>query len=122
MQILFNLNINHLRKKKGLSQSDLANVFGVTNSLISLLESGRSLPSFQLLVSISEYFNINLNDLVYTDLSTEDLSNNKVSLSSGGNKNEYDLNKIAMRLESMLTQLEERIKKECPDCAKKLGL
>ena len=60
--------------------------------------------------------------MVYTDLSTEDLSNNKVSLSSGGNKNEYDLNKIAMRLESMLTQLEERIKKECPECAKKLGL
>jgi transcriptional regulator with XRE-family HTH domain len=121
MQIPFHLNIKHLRKLRNLSQLELASQLNVTNSLISSIEGGRSLPSFQLLIDIAEFFNINLNDLVYTDLSKPGLKISDLK-NPEFNQSGYDSNKIVFRLESMLTQLEERIKKECPECAKKLGL
>ena len=61
-------NILILRKKKNLSQIELADALGLKNSTISNWERGIAKPDFDILVNISIYFGIDLNALMVGDL------------------------------------------------------
>lgn len=60
-----------LRRKKGLSQEQLAQSLGVSRQAISKWESGQSLPESSTLVVISEYFNVSLDYLLKSKESLE---------------------------------------------------
>ena len=50
--------IKQLRKKKGISQSELAEVIGVKNNTVSTWERGTRKPDFEALKLLSNYFEV----------------------------------------------------------------
>ncbi len=65
----FNEKLQELRKKKGLTQEELAEILFVTRTAVSKWESGRGMPSIESLKAISKFFAVTLDDL----LSSEEL-------------------------------------------------
>ena len=58
--------IKQLRKKKGVSQSQLAEAIGVKKNTVSTWERGTRKPDFAALKLLSEYFEISLEYLLGT--------------------------------------------------------
>jgi transcriptional regulator with XRE-family HTH domain len=61
-------NIKHLRTLKKLSQERFADELGWSRSMIGSYEEGRSEPSIDRLIDLSNYFNIPIDILVRNDL------------------------------------------------------
>jgi len=62
--MIFGENLVRLRKRKGVSQEQLAEVLGITRQTISKWELNQSTPDLQYTVQISEYFNVSLDYLI----------------------------------------------------------
>lgn len=60
----FNKILYDLRKKKGISQEELANEINVTRQTISKWELGESTPDMEKMIALSNYFDITLDELV----------------------------------------------------------
>jgi transcriptional regulator with XRE-family HTH domain len=60
----FNKKLYDLRKKKGISQEELANEVNVTRQTISKWELGESTPDMEKMIALSNYFDITLDELV----------------------------------------------------------
>ncbi len=56
----FSNRLKHLRQKYKLTQGELAAVIGLKSTAISNYESKRNEPSFDKLISLSDYFNVSL--------------------------------------------------------------
>jgi len=61
-----------LRKKKGLSQEQLAEELEVSRQAISKWESGASFPESEKLVAISTYFGVSVDYLIKDELISDD--------------------------------------------------
>lgn len=53
-----------LRKEKGISQQELANIVGVKLSSIGMYEIGARMPSYEVLDRLAEYFNVDVSTLL----------------------------------------------------------
>ena len=60
----FQERLNRLRREKGLSQEDLAEVVGVTRQAVQKWESGASRPDMDNLTALADYFGVTLDYLV----------------------------------------------------------
>lgn len=56
--------IKELRKRNGLTQSNLAEIIHVSDKTISKWELGLSVPESDILMKLSEYFNVSVEDLI----------------------------------------------------------
>lgn len=56
--------IQSLRKKKGLSQYDLADEMGVSRQAVSKWENGQSIPDIEKIILLSDYFNVSTDYLI----------------------------------------------------------
>lgn len=65
----FNEKLQELRKQKGLTKEELAEMLFVSRTAVSKWESGRGMPSIESLKAISKFFAVTLDDL----LSSEEL-------------------------------------------------
>lgn len=65
----FNEKLQELRKSKGLTQEELAEILFVSRTAVSKWESGRGMPSLESLKAISKFFAVTLDNL----LSSEEL-------------------------------------------------
>jgi len=63
-------NLKYLRKKKTATQEYTANAVGITRSALADYENGKSEPKASVLVKLAEYFDINVHDLLKTDIDT----------------------------------------------------
>ena len=88
-------NIKTIRKSKGLSQEELAIKLNVVRQTISKWEQGLSVPDAEMLISISEVFEIPVSTLL-----GENISESKVD----------DLKAISEKLEIINLQLSQRKK------------
>jgi len=70
MNNLLGLNIKYLRKVKDLTQDQLADKIGVNRAMIGSYEEGRAIPKLQALQTLSHYFNVSIDGLVNTHLSS----------------------------------------------------
>ena len=62
--------ISKLREEKGLSQSELGSLLGVTNKAVSRWENGRGYPDTSLLLKLSDVLGITVDELLKGELST----------------------------------------------------
>lgn len=63
----FNKKLQELRKRKGLTQEELAEVLFVSRTAVSKWESGKGYPSIDSLKSISKFFGVTIDDLLSGD-------------------------------------------------------
>ena len=73
MSEFFNKNLKFLRTKKGLSQEKLAKMIGKDRSSIAYWELGKSEPSIDNVIKISNVLNVPIYDLTGKDLTKEDI-------------------------------------------------
>lgn len=81
-KIYFNTNLEYLRKRKGWTQTDLANKLGTTWGVISHWELGKRQPRMEMVGKIAELFGVGP-DIIFKDLridhSTDDLIMQKIN-------------------------------------------
>ena len=63
----FHEKLQELRKKKGLTQEELAEELYVSRTAISKWESGRGYPNIDSLKEISKYFSVSIDDLLSSE-------------------------------------------------------
>ena len=63
----FNERLQNLRKQKGLTQEELAEVFIVSRTAISKWESGRRYPGIDSLKEIAKFFSVTIDELLSGD-------------------------------------------------------
>lgn len=87
----FSLNIKYLRNKKKLSQEAVAIEMGFTRGMIASYEkeSAPSEPPLSIAITISEYFKVGIEDLIYIDLSKDEALNH-ANYSSNTNQEEKE--------------------------------
>lgn len=71
----FGDNLYSLRKQKGLSQDELAEMLSVSRQAISKWERNESYPDTENLIAISRFFDVNINDLINKSLDDIDKKN-----------------------------------------------
>ncbi len=59
-----NLRIAELRKKRGITQQELADVVGVSFQTISKWENENSMPDITMLPSLADYFQVTVDQLL----------------------------------------------------------
>ena len=62
--------INNLRKQHGLSQDDFANLFNVSRQTVSNWENGKSYPDLEMIIKVSDYFKVSIDELLKNDVQT----------------------------------------------------
>lgn len=65
--------IRELRKKKGISQTQLGNEIGVSSKSISMIESGQNKPTVQQIEELSKFFNVTTDYLIFGIENTKDI-------------------------------------------------
>ena len=60
----FNEKLQSLRKEKGLTQEELAEVLYVSRTAVAKWESGRGYPNIESLKDISKFFSVSIDDLL----------------------------------------------------------
>ena len=60
----FNEKIQLLRKQKGLTQEELADVLYVSRTAVSKWESGRGYPNIDSLKAIAKFFGVTVDELL----------------------------------------------------------
>jgi len=56
-------NLSELRKKKGINQTDLGRMVGVSRQTISLIERGDYNPSVMVALSLANVFDVSVEDI-----------------------------------------------------------
>ena len=56
-------NLSELRKEKGINQTDLGSMVGVSRQTISLIERGDYNPSVMVALSLSKVFDVSVEDI-----------------------------------------------------------
>lgn len=64
MKNFFGTNLNYLRKINNMTQTDLANKLNITHQTISNYEHGNRYCDLDMLIQISELFNVSIDDLL----------------------------------------------------------
>lgn len=82
----FNEKLMKLRKEKGLSQQELADVLNVSRQTVSKWELGETTPEIGKLVQISEYFNVKTDELLSNNDNSNKVNTNNVKSSNASGK------------------------------------
>lgn len=61
---MLNIRLKQLRSEHNLTQSDLANILGIAKTTLAAYEQGKSEPSIDTLIKISDYFNVTTDYLI----------------------------------------------------------
>ena len=93
--------IKQLRKKNGISQSELAEVIGVKNNTVSTWERGTRKPDFEALNLLSDYFEVSFEYI----LGSSDKEKARVK------PTEEELDQLA--LSALADELYDNVKKYC---------
>ena len=109
-------NIKHLRKVARLNQHELGEAVGKTHAVIGSYENGRNQPPLDVLIALSDFFKVNIDDLIFKDLSKEEANPYE--------KKEATVNEqlLIEMLHKRVRQLEAEFKEMDPERAKRLGI
>jgi transcriptional regulator with XRE-family HTH domain len=68
-QNTFAQNLAALRKEKGLTQEDLADLLNVSRQSVSKWESGKGYPNMERMIFLADYYGVSLDDLAHRAVS-----------------------------------------------------
>lgn len=60
----FSTNLLNCRKTTGISQKALADIVGISDAAITMMEKGKRSPSFEVLIALADYFGVSIDYLV----------------------------------------------------------
>lgn len=69
--MLFKENLRYLRKSNNMSQENLANKLSVSRQAVSRWETGDTMPDAEMLIKLSELFNVSTDRLLKEDMNTQ---------------------------------------------------
>ena len=87
-------NLKYLRIQKKLNQDALAKKIGISRSVLSYYESGKSDPTLSILYKIAIFFNISLDSLV-----SDNLSNDNFNINLDFYYNKFSISNLLKNLE-----------------------
>lgn len=111
-----------------MSQAEISEMIGVNTSSISMYESEKATPSFDVLLKMAEIFEVSLDDLVHKDMEREGAGPAKVrppALEEEALKLKESIQdklKLIKLLELRVAQLELEIRRRLPAAAQELGI
>ena len=76
----FSQVIKKLRKEKGLTQQELANIVGITATGVSYWESGNAVPNTETLNKLANYFGVTVNFLLGVKYKIEMEDNSRTAI------------------------------------------
>jgi transcriptional regulator with XRE-family HTH domain len=117
----FSQNVRLLSATKGLKASHLAKELKISPQQVGRYFSGDSEPKFETAIAIARLLDVNLDDLILTDLSKE---SGRPFGAEGEDRASADatLDRMNTLLEQRVKQLEEEMKRENPERARELGI
>ena len=89
-------NIRPLRKSAGLTMKQFGALMGVSESTISLYETGKNEPDIKMLIKMAEYFGVTLDTLVGCNPSTQSDETKKQPTTQG---DELDNSLVSMLMD-----------------------
>lgn len=109
-------NIKHLRKVKKATQVELGELLGKTHTVVGGYESGKNQPPLDVIITLADFFQVNLDDFVFKDLSKE--------APGPYEKKEASVNEqlLINMLHQRVKLLEAEFKETNPERAKRLGI
>lgn len=66
--------LRELRKAKGLTQEQLAEKFNVSSRTVSRWENGNNMPDLDILIEVSDYYEIDLREILNGERKSEDMN------------------------------------------------
>lgn len=120
MENFFGRNIKHLRKRRKITLIELASTLEISKSALSDYENGKSKPGLDVVIKLSEYFLIPVDDLnnsVISEFEKVDLKSTSSLLSkkkeesleeitSWKQKNDFKLNLLQQKNETLEMRLQ----------------
>ena len=67
--------LKELRKQKGLTQEQIAEKFNVSNRTISRWENGNNMPDLDILIELSDYYEVDLREILNGERKSENMDN-----------------------------------------------
>lgn len=115
-------NIKHLRKAKGITQGELAEMIEKVPTTISDYEKGKTVPPLDIALQLGDIFGVSLDDLVKRDLASEGLDLSGKAL-HGGSTASPQSQELAIRLLALkLKDMAREIKEKDEELYEKIGL
>lgn len=62
-----------LRKEKGITQEQLAEVFGVSSRTVSRWENGVNMPDLSMLAEVADYYNVDIREIIDGERKSENM-------------------------------------------------
>ena len=95
--------LKELRKKKGKTQEEIAELFGVSSRSVSRWENGNTMPELGILVELADYYDVDIRELIDGERKSEVMNNEvKEVLKSAANYAEQE-RKLAIRRRCIVT-------------------
>lgn len=66
--------LKQLRKKRGLTQQQLADIMHTTNRSVSRWENGNNLPDISVLMELADYYEVELRDILAGNVKPKDMN------------------------------------------------
>ncbi len=102
----FSKNLQYFRKAKGLSQEQLAFRFGLNRQRIGSYEECRAFPPAHILLSISKYMEVDINNLLEKVMFTKPLSDDLTKFVKSFGVEVSKVNEDANRVEYRVSDLD----------------
>ena len=67
--------LKHLRKKKGLTQEQLAEHFCVSSRTVSRWETGNNMPDLDMLIELADFYDVDIREIIDGERKSENMDN-----------------------------------------------
>lgn len=90
--------LKELRLKNNYSQTELSELIHVTRQAISNWENGKAAPDSEILIKLSELYNVSIDEILVGELSSESLRKFTLNLLDNNNKQRSKIKKLLLTL------------------------
>ena len=97
--------IRKLRLEKGISQNELGEIVHVTRQAISCWENGKNIPDSDVLVSLSNYFGVSINDILSGNDKEKNIEEVALELVDENNKKTATIRKMMVTFHIIIYSL-----------------